>query len=94
MGVSMGMSMGVSPPPTRTVLLREFMWGLEQELEEITPDDDEPGNSLIITNPNEFFMQEMEMRAAQLWQGQQIDGTVHDRLGCWVTMGSGSTART
>ena len=56
-----------APPPRRTVLLCEFMWSLEQELEDVTPDDDEVRNQQIITDPNKWFMRDMVRRAAQLW---------------------------
>ena len=42
------------------------MWSLEQDLEDVTPDDDDVRNQQIITDPNKFFMREMVRRAAQL----------------------------
>ena len=57
------------------------MWSLEQDLEDVTPDDDDVRNQQIITDPNKWFMRDMVRRAAQLWRGEQVDGTVHDRWG-------------
>lgn len=61
------------------------MWSLEQELEDVTPDDDDVrdlyGDLTFVTDPNKWFLREMVRRAAQLWRGEQVDGTVHDRWG-------------
>ena len=47
-----------APPPRRTVLLCEFMWSLEQELEDVTPDDDDVrdlyGDLTFVTDPNKW----------------------------------------
>ena len=62
-------------PPMSTVLLIEYIWHLEEEMEQILEEENHLDYDDLNSDPNKWLMDKVLVRAMRLWKGEQVDGS-------------------
>ena len=57
------------------VLLIEYIWHLEEEMEQILENEYDCEYDDLNEDPDEWLMDKVLMRAVRLWKGEQVDGS-------------------
>ena len=57
------------------VLLIEYIWHLEEEMEQILENEYDCEYDDLNEDPDEWLMDKVLLRAVRLWKGEQVDGS-------------------
>ena len=57
------------------VLLIEYIWHLEEEMEQILENEYDREYDDLNEDPDEWLMDKVLLRAVRLWKGEQVDGS-------------------
>ena len=53
----------------------EYIWYLEEEMEDVFPQEDFDDDPYDLMDPDYWFMNKLNRRAMRLWKGEQVDGS-------------------